>query len=193
MYKLLYNPFEKYTAEKLVSFGVLSAVIGAFLAYCFNAIFDGVLDLHFTESADIYQIFTLLIVDIAILANILIVFGKYINPKTRMIDLYATVLIAKIPAYVFTIINVNDVSYNLGQKVLKFVATNNFQSISSFEIGLIIIQTIASLLLIFWTISLLYHGFKTATNAKETKDKILFAAAIILAEIISKIIIYQIY
>ena len=191
MYKTFYNPFEKYSGEKLVPFGILFTIIGAFLAYNFNAIFDGVLDLHFSNSSNIYQILTFIIVDIALLANVLVIFGKYINPKTRMIDIYATVLIAKIPAYLFTIMNVNAISYNLCQRIIKFTATRNFQSINGSDIGFIIIQTIISLFMLFWTISLLYNGFKTATNAKATKDKLLFVAAIILAEIISKIIIYK--
>ncbi len=191
MYKTFYNPFEKYAAEKLVPFGILFTIIGAFLAYNFNAIFDGVLDLHFSNSSNIYQILTFIIVDIALLANVLVIFGKYINPKTRMIDIYATVLIAKIPAYLFTIMNADSFSYNLGRKMLTFIATRNFQSINGSEISFIIIQTIISLFMLFWTISLLYNGFKTATNTKETKDKLLFVAAIILAEIISKIIIYK--
>lgn len=191
MYKTFYNPFEKYSTEKLVPFGILFTIIGVFLAYNFNAIFDGVLDLHFSNSSNIYQILTFIIVDIAILANVLVIFGKYINPKTRMIDIYATVLIAKIPAYLFTIMNTNSFSYNLGIKLKQFIATRNFQIITTIDIGFIILQTVASMFMLFWTISLLYNGFKTATNTKETKDKLLFVAAIILAEIISKIIIYK--
>jgi hypothetical protein len=191
MYKTFYNPFEKYSAKKLVPFGILFTIIGVFLAYNFNAIFDGVLDLHFSNSSNIYQILTFIIVDIALLANVLVIFGKYINPKTRMIDIYTTVLIAKIPAYLFTIMNANSFSYNFGQKLKQFIATRNFQIITTIDIGFIILQTVASMFMLFWTISLLYNGFKTATNTKETKDKLLFVAAIILAEIISKIIIYK--
>lgn len=189
MYKIFYNPFEKYAAEKLVPFGILSVLIGAFLAYCFNAEFDGALDLHFDNSVNIYQILTFLIVDIALLSFSLIIFGKYINPKTRIIDIYATVLVAKIPAYLFTFLNINNYSYNLSQKIVKSFLTKNAIEIDTIDYFALSIQTIASMILIVWTIILLYNGFKIATNAKETKDKILFAVAILIAEIISKIII----
>jgi hypothetical protein len=36
---------------------------------------------------------------------------------------------------------------------------------------------------------LLYNGFKTATNAKGNKPKIIFGIAILLADIISRILI----
>ena len=169
--------------------GILAAIIGAFLAYNFNAKFDGALDLHFDNSVNIYQTLTFLIVDISLLSFSLIIFGKYINPKTRIIDIYATVLVAKIPAYLFTFLNINNYSYNLSQKIVKSFLINNTVVIDTIDYFAITIQTIASMILIVWTIVLLYNGFKIATNAKETKDKILFVVAIVIAEIISKIII----
>jgi hypothetical protein len=93
------------------------------------------------------------------------------------------------PLYLFTFLNINNYSYNLSQKIVKSFLTKNAVVIDTVDYFALSMQTIASMILIVWTIILLYNGFKIATNAKETKDKILFAVAILIAEIISKIII----
>ena len=54
---------------------------------------------------------------------------------------------------------------------------------------ILIALSIVTLLFLVWSIVLLFNGFKTATNAKGSKQIILFAITILISEIISKILI----
>ena len=110
--------------------------------------------------------------------------GQYINSKTRFIDIVNTILISRIAFYLFILIPKPD------NEVTKKVMQNNFNQISNFDVSLLILGGIMTLLGLVWYITLLYTGFKTATNAKKMLPIILFVASILLSEILSKILIH---
>ena len=51
---------------------------------------------------------------------------------------------------------------------------------------------VVSLLFLAWFIYVLYQGYKVATNAKGPFEVVLFGVALLIAEVFSKIIFYQI-
>jgi hypothetical protein len=53
-----------------------------------------------------------------------------------------------------------------------------------------IITTIVTLIALVLSVILLLKGYKTATNAKISKHFLLFAFALLVSEIVSKILIY---
>jgi hypothetical protein len=65
--------------------------------------------------------------------------------------------------------------------------------LNSSEIALLAASSLLSLIVLVWSIILLYNGFKTATNAKEIKHNLYFAIVLIVSEILSKIILHLIY
>ncbi|EOG6917048.1 hypothetical protein ACLH3W_002277, partial [Flavobacterium psychrophilum] len=69
--------------------------------------------------------------------------------------------------------------------------SKKINTLNTNDIGFILFQSIILIIALIWFISLLYNGFKIATNSKETKHTLLFILAIIIAEITSKIIIYK--
>ncbi|MEO8236187.1 MAG: hypothetical protein ABI549_12280 [Flavobacterium sp.] len=191
MKNIFYNPFERYSEKKLLLVGTLSTIIGCCLAYIFNVRYDGVLDLHFTEQISYYETISYLATDILILTFSLIIIGKYINKKTRFIDILTTVLISRIPFYFASILNINNKSYIIGNKILALATSNKINTLTASEIGFMLFETIILIAILIWSIFLLYKGYKTATNSKETKHTLLFILAILFAEIISKVIIYK--
>ena len=188
---ILLNPFEKYSDKALLFLGIITTVIGCFLAYNFNAKFDGVIDLHFDKQVSFSDSSTYIIIDVVVLTILLYLVGKYINKKTRLIDIISTVLISRIPLYFCTIFNLNDKSYIISNKVLEIAVSKKIDSLSANEIAFMLFQAIALITALIWFVILLFNGFKIATNSKVTKHTLLFVLAIIVAEIISKIIIYK--
>ncbi len=189
MIKLLFNPFEKYSDKKLLITGIIANFLGVFLGYIFNGIYDGVLDMHAVENSPVNEIIYCIIIDLLTIGIILFLLGKYINSKTRFVDILSTILISKIPIYLLTVINVNGFIHKIGLEIqISFLKNkmNDFSGIFIFELILI---AILSLLILVWTLILLYYGFKTATNLRSNKHIVLFVISIISAEIISKIII----
>lgn len=191
MIKLIFNPFERYSEKQLVLTGIITTVIGTLLAISLNVRFDGILDLHFVEKIKISEPIIDVLIDTFCLVIILFAIGKSINKKTRLIDIIATTLISKIPFYILSFQNINNFSNHITDKLTKSLLTKNYsiETLTSGEMAFLILFSFLNLTLVIWFITLLFNGFKTATNAKNTKSIILFIVAIILCEIISKILI----
>ncbi|RZK10756.1 MAG: hypothetical protein EOO46_09445 [Flavobacterium sp.] len=191
MKTVLFNPFEKYTESKLLIFGIVITLIGSYLGYIFQGRFDGILDLHFPDAVTIEQPFLDNLVNIFSLFIFLFLLGKYINPKTRFVDVLTPILIARAPFYLLTLTNYQNYNANLGQKIMTSIDLNNPQNglnIEASEMFFLALFTGITLLFIVWFVILLFNGFKVATNARGIKNNLLFAGAIILSEILSKII-----
>lgn len=189
MKKTIFNPFQNYSEKRLILFGSIITLIATTLAIQLNGRFDGVLDLHFIEKSTFSKVVYDLIIDIIILSFLLFVIGKIINKKTRIIDILTTSLIAKIPFYFLLFFNINNKMFLVTEKLMSMVSKNNPINIETSEMILLVFSGIATFTCLIWSIILLFNGFKTATNSKETKHILLFIVALILAEVFSKIVI----
>lgn len=191
MKTVLFNPFEKYTESKLLIFGLVITLVGSYLGYLFQGRFDGVIDLHFVPSTNILEPFIDNLINIFSLFIFLFILGKYINPKTRIIDILTTVMVARVPFYLLTFSNYQNFTSDITEKLIASIDFQNPQSglnLTAFEMVLFVITTVAALSCLVWFVVLLFNGFKIATNSRGIKNNLLFAGAIILAEIVSKII-----
>ena len=191
MKNVLYNPFERYSEKTLLFVGTLFTIIGGCLAYILNVKYDGVVDIHFTEQISYYETINYLASDILILTFSLFIIGIYINKKTRFIDILTTVLISRIPLYFASILNINNKSFIISNKIVALATSNEINTLTASEIGFMLFETIILIAILIWSIFLLYKGYKTATNLKDTKHTLLFILAILFAEIISKVIIHE--
>jgi membrane protein DedA with SNARE-associated domain len=191
MKTILFNPFENYSEKQLLLFGFLLAIVASALSTLLNGRFDGVLDLHFVEKST----FIVAIIDMAIGISIqtfsLYIIGKIINKKTRLIDILSTCLIAKIPFYFLLFFNINNKMFVITHKLLDFLSQKKAINLETLDLSLLIFSGIATFMCLIWSVMLLYNGFKTATNVKETKHIILFILSIITAEVVSKIILFN--
>ena len=191
MKKLLFNPFEKFDARALLFTGLLVTVLGSLLGYTYNARFDGVLDLHFSADVKYVEPFSDNVFNIAFLFIALYIFGRIINKKIRPIDIFATAMIARLPLYLVCFANVDGKLFVEAAKALE----NGPNALSANPADLMVVAVMGLLMIPFliWYIALLYNGFKVAVNAKTAKHNLLFALALIIAEILSKILLYIIY
>ncbi|MFT7251451.1 MAG: hypothetical protein ACI9FW_001190 [Flavobacterium sp.] len=185
MIKILINPFEKFSEKQLFVFGILFLIIGSFLGYQFNALFDSILHLSFPDNISFINHLLQNIILTLILSLFLYAFGIYFNSKTRYIDILNVSLIARIPFYLTTLANINDASSTISNKLLESLNDLKSTSISTQDYSFLIATSILSLVCIIWLAVLLWNGFKTATNAKTTKQIVLFILVILVANFIS--------
>lgn len=189
MIKNLFNPFH-FSEKYLMPFGIVTLLIGAYLGFLFNSRFDGIIDLHYTEKVSFFQPLSDLLIAITTASLILYLLGLFINKKTRVLDLFIAVLIAKVPFYLLPLFNIDNKMYEVSNKIVALINPKSDLQMLPNEILLLILSSIISFLAIIWSIILLYNGFKTATNSKEAKHSILFIIGLLLSEIASKIIIH---
>lgn len=192
MKKLFFNPFEKNSETRLLVFGLILTAVGSYLGYLFNGRYDGAIDLHFTKNTSLAQPFIDNLINIVSLFAALFFVGKLINSKTRIIDILNPILISRVPFYLLTFFNFRNCISNVTASIVEKLdqkAIPNELDLSPFNMILLMLFAMISILFLIWFVVLLYNGFKIATNCKTSMHKLYFALAIVVAEIISKIII----
>src|SRR5690625_4846953 len=108
MKTILFRPFERYSEKTLVIVGVAFTLIGSLLGAAFQGRFDGVLDMHFVPSTSFYQVLIDNAINIFCLVLFLFLSAKYINNKTRLIDILTAAMVARIPYYFMVFGNINN-------------------------------------------------------------------------------------
>lgn len=188
---LLFKPFEKYSEITLLIAGVIFTLIGSFFASTFNIRYDGVIDLHIISNVKFYQTLQDNLINIFCLVLFLYLSTKYINRKTRLIDILTASMVARAPYYILPFININGVIGKAIEESMQFNNPELINQISFSNLFLIIVFGIITILFLVWYISLLFNGFKVASNAKGKVPIILFSISLLLAEILSKFLIFQ--
>jgi hypothetical protein len=187
MKKLLFNPFEDYSERQLLIAGSVFAVAGSLLGMAFNGRFDGMLDLHFIPNAG-YEPF----IDnaIAVFSSTLVLYllAKSINNKTRFVDIVTTSLIARVPIYILTFFNINGFMNSITERLMQSATPEDIDAIPATDLIVLLLFSFIGLLFIVWFFILLWNGFRTASNAKGTRHIAFFVIAIVIGEVVSKLI-----
>lgn len=192
MKELFFNPFSKFSDRVSIFLGILISLTGGILGYLLNARFDGILDLHFVENVKLYEPFLDILINTFSTTLFLFIVGKYINKKTRFIDILMVSLISKLPMYLLTLTNIGNGIYTITSRIVQFVNPAKIEQLAISDIVILLLFAMLSLLFLVWFVIMLFNGFKTATNAKETKHNLFFVFGLLAAEILSKSIIYLI-
>ncbi len=191
MKTLLFNPFKKYSERPLLIFGLITSIAGVVIATLTNTHFDGVLDTHFAKKVSLTTAGLESLCNLFSIVLVFFILGKFINSKTRFIDILNLALIVKIPAYFLTPLNYNNWIHTKTFHLMDTLGNPLIPNLSPTDLLILIGVGAASLVVLTWFIIVLYNGFKIATNLKTTAHKVLFVVGIIAAEIISKILINQ--
>lgn len=189
MSTLLLNPFEKYNDKQLLISGISITILGSILGFVFNANFDGVIDLHFVKETSFVTVTSEIIIDILCQTILLFILGKYINKKTRFVDILSPVLIARLPFYLLTIFNSNDFMFKKSENLIKNLPLGQIDNPDFNDLFIMLLFGLISIGFLIWFVIILYNGFKVATNTKGVKNYIFFAVSIIIAEILSKMLL----
>lgn len=183
------HPFEKTSEQKQLLIGLLTLLAGGVLGYCFNARFDGVIDLHFTEKVSYSEPLFDLIIATGITSVLLFGLGKTINAKTRFIDVLYPALWAKAPYVLMTFFNIHQASYLSGIQIVEAFQNGSHYEPSTATLALLLVEAVFMLAALILSVVWLFNGFKLATNSKGIRNNIAFILILLLAEILSKYLI----
>lgn len=190
MKTILFHPFERYSERILLSVGLAAAALAVVAGSYFDVRYDGVLDLHFAPDSTAKDLAIDLTVDLGSLFVFLFAAAKWINRKTRAIDILSTVLVAKIPMYLPVFLNAGGKMTVIGEDIMEQANAQQSFSLDALSMTVLIVFIILLLLFMVWSVALLYNGYKIAAHAKGGTAVILFIAALLLAEIASKILLH---
>ncbi|MGL4582429.1 MAG: hypothetical protein ACRCVU_05555 [Flavobacterium sp.] len=186
------KPFEIIQERNLFSIGTCILIIASIIAFMTNSRFDGVIDMHVTTSVQWYQPLLDNVINTVCLTLFLYLLSLLQPIKARIIDLVNVALISRIPIYTTLVTNIG--GYN--QETSDYLIANLSNPFALKElpvINLIMLALGGILALVALVLMgiLLYKGYKNATNAKKVSHLLLLIPVVILAEIISKLIVYK--
>lgn len=184
-WKTIFNPFSKFTEIQLLIFGTVLTILGSFIGYYFGVTYDGVLDVHVYQNSFIDNVLEN-IINIFFLFAVLCPLGKFINPKTRIVDILNAVLISRVAIYIVALFTNNTRMEEINTRIIENIENPEKMNLQGSDMAILSAYAVVSLLMLAYFVTLLVFGFKTATNLKKWQHWLLFGIAIIFAEIISK-------
>lgn len=187
-WKLLFNPFGIYSEKQLLISGILITLAGSFVGSLFNVTFDGLLDVHQYET-DFLTSLKENSINVACIFIVLFVLGKLINRKTRVIDILNTAMVSRFPQYISAVITALPVLKKVEDEVISHQGDLQHLNFQPMDLMLLFVISMILLAITAYYITLLVNGFRTAVNAKKWQHFVGFAIALIIAEIISKLLI----
>lgn len=187
-WKYLFNPFLKFPERNLLIAGFLSVIAGSLIGKYFSVTYDGIFDAHSSSTTFLDSLMENAI-NILVVFVLLLILGKIINPKTRLIDILNISMFYRIPIYISSTLVTLPLFDNITNQVLE--NKDHLENIKFDIIELFSILSVSSILIIFliYSIVLLVNGFKTTTNLKKWQYYIYFTIFLIIAEILSKFLI----
>lgn len=187
-WKLLFNPFGIYSEKQLLVSGILITLAGSLVGSLFNVTFDGVLDVHQYET-DFLTSLKENSINVACIFIVLFILGKLINRKTRAIDILNTAMVSRFPQYISAVITALPVLKKVEDEIISHQGDLQHLNFQPMDLMLLFVISMILLSITSYYITLMVNGFRTAVNAKKWQHFVGFAIALIIAEIISKLLI----
>ena len=181
---LIFNPFKRIAGWDAFGVGLVIVVLTTFTGNFAGIYFDGVIDMHFAENFDSLKSWLMIPVNIISISVIMWLAGITVSKNFRFIDILGTMTLSRAPFLLIAL-----ASFFVKVPDLSGIMQDPFVIFDSISFIIILIFTFP---IIIWSVTLMYNAYKISTGASGQKLSISFIFGLVIAEIISKIIIYQI-
>lgn len=182
LFSFLINPFEKIAGGKALVIGLLFYVLIGFTGALSGVYFDGVFDAHISTSGDFRVQFLCLGLSLLSIVLVFLLAGIIFSKNFRFIDILGTLTLSKAPMLILAL-----AAFIISSDTIAESQTNPFIVLTNPST---LVFLIISLPVMIWNIVLMYNAFKISCNIKNPDNIIIFIVGIILAEALSKILIY---
>ncbi len=192
MHKLL-KPFDYFTNQKMFQIGLSILLVGFVLAVLFKARYDGVLDLHFVDDLKWHEPLLDIVINLFSMTFVLFVFSKLISKQTRLEDILLTTIWARLFGCFLPVFNVNNFMNQLNEGIMhSFQAGNLMPQLSTIEWGVMLFFALLAFVKLGLFVWYIWYGLSVSTNQRSFKTAVLTLISILLAEVLSKMIIYYV-
>jgi len=190
---LLFNPFVFIAGPQALGLGLAAVLTAGLIGSFSHTHFDGVLDVHLGGGAPWWFFVAEGLIDWISLSLTLWIFGKIISTTAfRAIDLWGTQALARWPMLLIGFLTLPPGFRRFPQVLLGAVTQPGAKiAIDPWDAAVFCVAALAMLPLICWVVALMYQSYSVSCNVKGGKAIGTFVAGLILAEIISKIVLYQ--
>jgi len=181
-FRLMVNPFTRIAGWQAFGLGLVFLVVSGIVGGFGNVVFDGVIDTHLAKQVTMLQSFSYLSLSLLTLVVIMWIAGLLIAKSFRFIDILGTMTLSKAPFLLLAF-----AGYFAKMPDMTEVMKNPMIIFNSISMVLFMILSIPVLV---WSITLMYNALKISCGVSGGKLTIAFIAGILLAETISKLLIY---
>lgn len=186
-WKTIFNPFEKFDEKSILAVGVVFFILNFFGCYYAGMINDSIFHLSILEEGQtIWDVVTINLMSYAFAIIVLLILAKFINTKTRIIDIINTVLISQIPLIItmpmMTLPFFKEANTNIAK------SAGNFAKIEILDLMIVAIVGCITLPFLVYSFVLYFNGFKTAANIKKWQHIVIFVVVSFISTIVSQII-----
>ena len=187
----LFNPFQFIAGGSALLVGLAIILIATYIGSLSNTHFDGVLDVHTGKAAPLWLFFAEVLSDWLWISIMLLIAGHIISrshSSVRAIDVFGTQALARAP-YLLSALVTLPKGYG---RFVEFIVSKSTHQTPAVAIGgadvlLFLLGIVVSLVVLIWVILLMYRAYAISCNVKGSKAIISFIAALIVAEILSKL------
>ena len=185
MKKWLFNPFVYIAGMRALLTGWAIMLVTAGIGYYSNAHFDGVIDMHTGRIAPLPVYFWEQLIDWGCVVLLFYPAGLiWSKSSIRFVDVAGTFALARWPMIISAI---------LGFGIKMPAAIHTVDDVMNAITGTVILIGLFVMVFTIWMIALMYHAFTVSCNMKGGKAIGIFIAGLLIAEILSHVILHQLY
>lgn len=190
-WKTIFNPFERFDEKLLLFIGIFAVILSIVAGYWTDTAFTSIYRISTVKNASFEMIAISTLLSFLAAIVVLIILGKILNRKTRIIDIVNTVLISQLFLILLQFAGKISSLKLAGKSVINYEA-NPSGTFPFLDFLIMISMTIISITTLIYSVTLFYNGFKTATNIKKWQHIVLFCAVSLISSLICQIIINKI-
>ena len=203
--KWVYNPFEQIAGWEAFGIGLVILCVTTVTGYFGNTVFYGI-SIKAVPEVTWGSAFALQASGLAVMVVVMWITALLSAKRVRFQDILGTVTLAKYPLLLAALFflafrkrlkEITDMFMaalgELASETSRVPAAELLSELTPFDYALFIVLTIISILILVWTIALLFNAFKVSTNLKGVKCALLFIAIVLISEIIINVIVSIIY
>lgn len=182
----LFNPFHYVAGLPSLAIGAVVVLLTGWIGSFSRSHFDGILDFHTGLSAPMWFFLVVGVIDALCMGLVLFAAGKIISrSRIRFEDVLGTQFLARWPAVITALIALFP---GYQEQMLKFAAMN-FTFTPAGVTALSVVFPVM-LMMIVWMVVLMYRAFAVSCNARGGKAVASFVIGLVLAEALSKVVVY---
>jgi hypothetical protein len=187
----LFNPFIYLAGWPALSTGIVAILIAGYLGSLSRTHFDGVLDVHTGGNAPLWFFLIAGIMNWLCMSIACCVISRIASKKRfRLIDVFGTQAFARWPSILAALATLMPGFKRFTHTLVKLAQTQKIpDSFNIVDATVFTTVTVIILITICWMVRLMYKGFQISCDPKKERAMQLFIAALLLAEIASKVAI----
>lgn len=186
----LFNPFYYVAGAKALVVGVLVIFAAGYIGSLSKSHFDGVLDFHTGAPAPLWAFLVQGFVNWLVMGVLLFCGGKLISrSRMRIVDVFGTQALARFPTLLLVLMALLPVYQRQTERLISLTEISPAQLPPADLIAFSLVAGVFAICVVAWMLVLMYRAYAVSCNVGGSKAIALFLVAVILGEVLSKIIL----